>query len=251
MGDESEHAIIGYRWESEEGDHECQACAAHNGKEYYRNPQHGQMSMDELPMLPVHPNCRCKLLPLMGYASVLSGCQRVAKPEGVEDVEDEKDKPKPVRSAQDAQNGEKTLRGMVLGSGGRPPWDGPAYGNFGGKNWLGGQNVTGWDEDSMLELLHDTPAIDAMDEACKRHDIGYIRCQKYANDTSSNLETCKLGVDLELVEDLKHLPKDPDQWNRGELPPHEREYAIKFREYATWWFECQVAMALESIDQGP
>ena len=37
----------------------CSTCAELHGTVYYFEPQAGELSVDDMPMVPIHPNCRC------------------------------------------------------------------------------------------------------------------------------------------------------------------------------------------------
>jgi len=123
--------------------------------------------------------------------------------------------------------------GVGFGGGGRPVWQ-PKYGNWGGQDWSGGQNPKRHDGADGEQ-----PPVDSSDEAYKRHDEAWDRCDN--EDILSNYPAkwrgnCKKDADKVLVDDLKRLPDDPKDW--GSPPPSGTEdQAEHFRKGATWIFK--------------
>lgn len=59
--------VLGYRWLSSGGHNACPRCVDLHGKEFYFRPSGGQLSVDEMPEPPLHPNCRCTMLEMVGF----------------------------------------------------------------------------------------------------------------------------------------------------------------------------------------
>ena len=57
---ESRNRVSGYRFVTEGDGEVCELCRSFDGKVYRSGA-----SSDELPKLPLHPNCRCRLVPIV------------------------------------------------------------------------------------------------------------------------------------------------------------------------------------------
>ena len=108
-------------------------------------------------------------------------------------------------------------------SGGRPLYNGPTNGNWGGKNWSGGWYPPGHGgKDGTL------PPLDSGDEAYQRHDQCY-------SGVPLSPRYSKNRCDDQLVKELRELPDDSSQWNR---PPRKgtKDDSENFRDNAIWYF---------------
>jgi hypothetical protein len=80
--------------------------------------------------------------------------------------------------------------------------------------------------------------VDSSDEAYKRHDEAWGRCDNaeiLSSDPGKWRRDCKKMADKVLVDDLKKLPDNPKDWER---PPADGEEnaAKRFRKMAETWF---------------
>lgn len=50
---------VGGRWVSDPERDTCAECAALNGQEFNSEPKGDQLSINDMPKQPLHPNCRC------------------------------------------------------------------------------------------------------------------------------------------------------------------------------------------------
>ena len=66
-GEGPQTRLIGYRWLAGRGKEACPKCAALHNKVFYKNPQPGQASIDDMPKGRLHPNCGCTTEPIIGY----------------------------------------------------------------------------------------------------------------------------------------------------------------------------------------
>ncbi|QLA20974.1 hypothetical protein [Desulfolutivibrio sulfoxidireducens] len=106
---------------------------------------------------------------------------------------------------------------------GRSFFDGFKYGNYGGKNWTGGQNPNahnGEDGDAI--------PIDYSYWLYKKHDD--LEQGNYSDEEKKNLKNI---ADKELVEDLKQLTSDSFLWL---YPPQNASSAEYFRDAAIRFF---------------
>ncbi len=138
MAADQDKLVLGYRWVAERGKEACERCAALDGQEFYYHPGPGQRSVDGAPEPPLHPNCRCATVPILALEDRLQ--RSATAPDG--DPTRTPDPVRPSRSAADTQGG-FTICNVVFNNQGRSILDGPAYGNYGGKNWMIGRNVDG------------------------------------------------------------------------------------------------------------
>jgi len=126
-----------------------------------------------------------------------------------------------------------SMFGVEFGGDGRPVWQ-PKYGNWGGQDWSGGQNPKRHDGADGEQ-----PPVDSSDEAYKRHDEAWGRCDN--EDILSNAPAkwrgnCKKGADKVLVDDLKRLPDDPKDWE-SPPPSGQEDVASAFNYFARMWFK--------------
>jgi hypothetical protein len=248
---DNDSATIGYRWVCTRGKDGCEQCSALHDQEFYKNPHGTLRSVAEMPEPPIHPHCRCKLLPIIdpevyfGDAVVKEGRRKEPEQHA-------------ILSEADVQDGVVIPLLGACGTGGRSELDGPAYGFFFGKNWTAGQNVTSWTpEKTKIEILNfgHAPA-DDLDKLGRQHDLGYIDCEidcKNAHEEFFARYDCefkgKMLIDEELVRGLEALPQDPTQWESNHAWTPERiAYAKKLRRFATWYFTGSAASARRMIE---
>jgi hypothetical protein len=93
---------------------------------------------------------------------------------------------------------------VINTTGGRPAWDLPTNGNWGGKCWSGGQYSCGG------HPMGTKPPTDSGDMCYMHHD------QCWANCGGDKL--CMAACNKTLVQELQALPNDPKQWP---LPPRK------------------------------
>lgn len=184
--------MLGYRWSSGGGQRACPQCAELHGKELYFRPSGGQLSVDEMPEPPLHPNCRCTLVEMVGFdGPVVESSERDADPEAKNIY---KDKLVGLRWRED-----QALAG-------------PIYEKYGGLHWSEGRDTT---DPNAKPCADKTPA-DSMDAIFAEHDNCY--------DLIS-----QRPCDLVLIEELLNLPDDPRDWYN---PPatEKREEAKSYRK---------------------
>lgn len=126
-----------------------------------------------------------------------------------------------------------SLFGVEFGGEGRPFWQ-PQYGNWGGKDWSGGQNPNhnGGEDGSA-------PSTDSADDIYKTHDTEWRKCDNadiIAENPKQWRKECRSAADQELVDGLGKLPKDPKQWIMPPATGTETE-ADLFRKGAQWLFK--------------
>ena len=111
-------------------------------------------------------------------------------------------------------------KGISFGGKGRSIFDGPKFGNFGGKNHTGG-------EDGKQH------PIDSSDRMYMQHDTGWADCEKLP---SGQRGLCKGKENEKLVERLGSLSDEPVEWP---YPPPRglRNDAKWFRKGAIRWFK--------------
>ena len=239
--------LVGYRWQSNEGKKACERCAALDGKEFYFSPKPGQRSVADMPRVPLHPNCRCSVENIVDYAKVVREQDEWGEGDARQPAEDTPEQEKPLFESSHGvsprfNKGAKQAFGVNWCNDGRKVWDGPAYGNWGGQNWGGGMNTTGFSMEEMNRLKKKRKLlepIDKMDEHYQKHDDCYLGARSSSNRAEEEIE-----CDRDLVKRLNSLPDDPNhpKWSINEKNKHvkneqEKEYARKFRAYATWYFE--------------
>ena len=97
---------------------------------------------------------------------------------------------------------------------GRSIRDGPRNGNWGGKNWSGGQSGG---------KLGNAPPLDSADECYMRHDQCY--------DSGAGKQSC----DVRLIDELLNLPTDPEKWLK---PPKKetKDDTVRFLNGAIFYF---------------
>lgn len=64
MASKAQVKVVGFRWLSSRPGSACEQCARLHEKEFYYQPQAGQLSLVEMPTPPLHPNCRCHTEPI-------------------------------------------------------------------------------------------------------------------------------------------------------------------------------------------
>lgn len=247
----SSKLVIGQRVVSSGGATACEACRALHGQEFYYHPRPGQRPMAELPELPLHPNCRCKLMPIFGYDKLLES--ELAAQSNEEDVsfetypEDEGGKePSAVLTPMHTHGG-YVLFGVVFGNKGRSLLSGPAYGYYYGQNWMKGRNVTGMSTRYIMEKLPAPPPVDSLDNAAMNHDYNYVRCEEDCEEKRESYfyraecrEKCELEADRIIVQEMRALDDDPAKWPMPPASKGQAEYAKRCRAYAIWFFEGRV-----------
>lgn len=207
-------SVIGYRWVSSGGANACDRCRALHGQEFFKNPEPGQNPLSDMPEPPLHPNCRCKTMPLVKA--------------NIEDLGHSMDAgAREYRSSQNIKGGIKIGGGYWFSNDRLNPADGPIYGNWGGQYWSSGKDTRYTKE----EPEHDTSPVDSMDAIFKLHDECY------------GAKTDKYICDRRLLAALDELPVDPRMWKR---PPEPEgiEDAKDFRSMAKAWFKFQIHMRL-------
>jgi hypothetical protein len=266
---------VGSVWISNQGLSACEECAVWHGEVFYQYLPQGEFGIDDIPQLPVHPNCRCRLEPVWDLDSTIDewcdeekgepdssngdswgpdwddGHEAMSEAEeeslGAEAPQPEALKATPVRSAADKGEGD-TILGLVFGENGRPWHGGPAYGFHGGGYRQHGRNTHGMSFQEKREVKNKAPKspIDDMDTEFLHHDNGYDDCgEENKRNSNHDLEACLIAHDLLMVQGLESLPDDPRDWDRHPdqpaLSPGEVEYADKYRRWAIWWFKGKIA----------
>lgn len=197
--------LKGWRWVSGRGRNDCQLCASLHGKEFYFHPTAGQNSVQDMPNLPLHPNCDCTLDPIMDHAAMLREEARAAARRAAANSDGESpgqgSRPQPPVGPQVSEyyyQGRKELFGLTWCNDGRSWLDGPVYGNYGGQRWSRGRNP---DKISSRNTpLESIDPIDDMDAAFKTHDEGYEECEKM-----EPVSICQLKCDKILIDKPKRL----------------------------------------------
>ena len=98
----------------------------------------------------------------------------------------------------------------------------PRYGNWGGLDWSGGQEI----RRGEIGPLH-VPVQDSMDLLFKKHDISSYQAIKQRDREKRN------QADKDLYYGLINLPEDPRNW---EMPAPDVEKAVRYKKDAEWWF---------------
>ncbi|MBI4797483.1 MAG: hypothetical protein HY794_01840 [Desulfarculus sp.] len=251
MPDDNPQIVIGCRWVSEPGD--CKICSALDGKEFYYHPREGQLSMDDMPRRRPHPNCRCHTEPIYGLDEVLDKMRKrdiqydewgKEIPETIEEKRArwKREYPSFNNASPELINKAEMEFGLFFKSDERGFFDGPAYGNYGGQKWTAGKNRGASRDNEIIPF-------DDMDAAFKDHDIGYDDC-----DESSDVETCRIGVDRRLVASLDNLKVERNNANMTIKTDKEMAYAERYRLAALWWFRGRMAVNESNYrdkEQGP
>lgn len=213
--------ILGVRWKSNNPHGACKKCAALHGKEFYYKPKDGQLSMDQLPQLPVHPNCRCTTIPIKD-AKVLPSETNEHKPlpEELQVPEHWNRSLKPYMHDQ-AHVG---VAGLIFRD--DSYYKTPIWGKYCGEGWTAGRDV----RDKIRRPLGDRSSEDSLDKACEEHDNCYDR-----SDT--------LPCDKALLQRLKALGPDPAKWPYPPASEEEYVYAERYRLAAIAAFTYQIAKA--------
>ncbi len=103
------------------------------------------------------------------------------------------------------------------------------YGNWGGRNWSGGQAGSNIPTMPTLPNSPGSP-VDLLDSCFREHDYCYSSIENSALcplDKVSGFKKC----DEELVRCIDRLPKDPSLWCA-----YNPLYCNSFRRGARWWF---------------
>jgi hypothetical protein len=236
MQDESDKIVVGCRWVSEPGD--CQICNALDGKEYYYHPKDGQASMEEKPKRRPHPNCRCHTEPIYDLDPVMEGRPYEGSkfdehgqeiPETIEEKRERWKKEYPsFYAASPKLIDEADMEiGLFFYSDGRGLADGPGYGLYCGRKWTDGKKSDGYE--GQLE------AYDDMDEACKKHDEAYYKCQG-AEDRPER----EYIANKQLVQDLEEVTISQENKIGPSKNKEEIEYAKDYRSLALFLFKGKV-----------
>jgi hypothetical protein len=243
MFQSSPKLVVGLQWVTDGGKNACARCAEMNGQEFYFKPQSGQQSADDMPDPPLHPNCRCKTIALVDFSRFFEDAYAEA---GQVHIEEEKDdEPQKVMSVDDRDKHSIVVFGLVFCRGGRRLVDGPSYRYYGGQNWQCGRNVTGmnWAE---IEGLYAPPPVDDLDTIFKKHDEGYISCERECevqHESSFWQNRCRDGCEREkdqwLVEELIELQTSKRRMAKllEGKNQKEKEYTERYLAFAIWWFK--------------
>lgn len=200
--------VLGYRWLSSGGHDACPRCAALHGKEFLFKPSGGQLSVEEMPEPPLHPNCRCTALEIIGFDGT-----------GVAPEEND-NSPEANSISKDEYVGLRWRRNT--------PFNGPIYEKYGGLHWSEGRDTT----DPEAQPCADKTPADSMDAIFAEHDNCYDLISQHP-------------CDLVLIEELLSLPNDPRDWDR---PPavgkHDeaktyRKWAIRVFKWKVYWHDVE------------
>lgn len=236
--DKTTNLVRGYTWVSSRGASACKKCAALHGHQFYFKPKPGQLAVADMPMPPLHPNCRCKLIEIvdvLGAAraidenSIYDRPTGVAGPGPVNDLNPQDttnydtwlEETRPInfyRVGRDNIKGGRTFLKVIWENNGRSFWDGPVYANYGGGNWEAGRNP------HLVNEPVNTDPEDDMDACFAQHDVCYDMFDEYR-------------CDRELIRNLEALAEDPRMWRN---PPRDKpsiEYARRYRAYAITLFK--------------
>ena len=173
MASKAQVKVVGFRWLSSRPGSACEQCARLHEKEFYYQPQAGQLSMAEMPTPPLHPNCRCHTEPITATTV---------------ELESQDDKPSFI------EGGDKYLGGYWKNNG-RSLRDGPVYQKWCGQYWSAGRDI----RDSSAKGPADPSPADDLDAACSGHDDCY---ELFDEDF----------CDRKLVENMQALSDDPRMW---------------------------------------
>lgn len=216
--------ILGYRWVSSRPHQACKRCAAMHGLEFYFKPQPGQLSVDQMPEPPLHPNCRCttmritKAKVLTNVASEIPPLLAEGRtPEDFHGNEDLFTNLKPYMQAVATPDAAFIWRDKT-------EFLAPIYGKYCGDGWNAGMDVG----DKISKPVSDRTPEDSLDAACKAHDKCYDRRNP-------------LPCDSELIDRLRSLDPDPRKWPNPPASKGELEYAKRYRSLAIFIFELKRA----------
>ncbi|MBU4278652.1 MAG: hypothetical protein KKC30_18070 [Proteobacteria bacterium] len=173
MASKTQVKVVGFRWLSSRPGSGCEQCARWHEKEFYFQPQAGQLSTAEMPTPPLHPNCRCHTEPIT--ATTVEFESQDGKPGFIE-------------------GGDKAGGGYWKNNG-RGLLDGPVYQKWCGKYWSAGRDT----RDSSAKGAADPSPADDLDAACSGHDDCY---------ELFDADYC----DRELINNLQSLSDDPRMW---------------------------------------
>ncbi|MBI4797435.1 MAG: hypothetical protein HY794_01590 [Desulfarculus sp.] len=238
--------IEGYRFVCSPGGKPCDLCAAHCGQEYVHEPRAGQHPIEERPDPPMHPNCRCKLELITNTLHFVFASG--PGPQTAADIHDiNPSDPWEVNfttpGLSDYFNTGRIGRfDLVYCTDGRDENDGPTYGNFGGQGWRFGRNESKIPElASQAGLTVDEwlaenykPPIDSLDSIFEDHDYCYGQAEGQAFYSQAKLE-----CDKELIEAMRTLDDDPQNWPDAPKADADIEYARKFHCAALNLFEAK------------
>jgi hypothetical protein len=221
----------GYRWIADNTDGSCPKCSAMEGKEFYKNPQPGQLSLDDMPELPLHPNCNCQL-------QILLDCDSIAEEPEKATVPPDNELLKAGQSRFLYEDAVEFL-GVIFCNDGRSFFDGPAHGNWCGKNWDGGRNNKMLTQSEREKRKGDEdPPMDSLDALCQIHDGGYVECQEVKRGDD---EDCTIPADRDLLAGAIALDEDPSKWTNPPKTPEAVAYAKRYIAGLKWWFGGNVA----------
>jgi hypothetical protein len=244
MGDCVKLARLGERWTGDPEKDTCEACTSLRGQEFYYEPQDGQQSISDMPKQPLHPNCRC------GTEYIYECAPREdARPDCVK-----LNFTNPKLSENFFTNTVYAL-GLVWRDG--EEYKGPIYGNHGGGEWCNGdkwENIMGAAiasaEEEKVECTDDykymhyinnlRPAIDDLDEAFMKHDIGYTKIELKQKDGQRTVD-----YDEELLSEVERLRRDAQEndWQGWTNPPKnedEKAYALRYMDVAVSTFKTRI-----------
>lgn len=173
MASKAQVKVVGFRWLSSRPGSACEQCARLHEKEFYYQPQAGQLPMAEMPTPPLHPNCRCHTEPITATTVELES--QDGKPSFID-------------------GGVKALGGYWMNNG-RSLLDGPVYQKWCGENWAAGRDT----RDASAKGPTDPSPADDLDATCAGHDDCY---ELFDEDY----------CDRKLVENLRFLADDPRMW---------------------------------------
>ena len=194
-----------------------------NGREFYFNPGPGQKPTTDMPHPPLHPNCGCKLEEIIDVARAVSQAEDWGETDGA--AGGEAKLREGDRAESRPEDNPELFKDPYVGLTWRKGHisNGPVYGNFCGEYWTYGQDTRGkhYTKDEGIKPTSD------MDAACKIHDKEYVDGNKYQANRN-------------LVAALRALPEDPRKWDKNP-PEYKIEEARKYRKWALWYFENEVA----------
>ena len=210
--------VVGQEWISNGGKNACPKCADLHGLKFYYHPKAGQLSIEQMPTPPLHPNCRCSFVAITKI---------VVPPQ--ETNQGQSGQQEASEDASIRQAIKPYMKDVVIDPLVGLIWrkekitKGPIYGKWGGLEWSGGKDNTGLTGSGPVNMAPE----DLMDEAYMRHD--------YCYDGRDEIE-----CDRDLIEDLENLPNNPQDWSTVRMSPAEIEYAKNYKWWALWWFRRRV-----------
>jgi len=210
-GEGPQTRLIGYRWLAGRGKEACPKCAALHNKVFYKHPEPGQASIDDMPKGQLHPNCGCTTKPVVKWPD-LQYFKPTIKPYMVGKIR---------RNALGALVREEHLNSLG---------EMPIYGKYCGDYWTSGRDVS---HDSEQDInSYDPPSDDDMDELCKMHDLAY---------DSGGRDS--LEADRALLTKLRALDPDPSKWRNPPETEEDIEYARWYRAFAILAFHFRIRNA--------